>query len=159
MRFLLLVALKPKTIKVSMIEAENMYEDLRTDPVGCAINELRSKNRWDAAKYSLRDQLFEELKRQNYVKAAGTRAQFCMTGGIGFSYLYLVPSKKRGRFSCYAGKLLRLVYYASAKDYLEIRFAEVEQSQKGRPFSEFGEGDPRGYFHQVCGEAVSRSSD
>jgi len=89
--FLFLVAPKPKKIKVSMIEAENMDEDLRTDVVGCAINEFRSKQRWEAGKYSLRDRLFEELKRQNYVKAAGTRAQFCMAGGIGFSYLYLVP--------------------------------------------------------------------
>ena len=159
MTFLFLVAPKPKKIRVSMIEAENMYEDLRTDVVGCAINELRSKQRWDAGKYSLRDRLFEELKRQNYVKAAGTRAQFCMAGGIGFSYLYLVPSKKRGRFNSYAGKLLKLVYYASARHYLEIRFAEVEQNQKGRPFSEFGDGDPRGYFHQVCGEVASRRSD
>ena len=142
-----------------MIEAENMFEDLRSDTVGCAINVLRSKEKWDAAKYSIRDQLFEELKRQNYIKAAGTRAQFCMAGGIGFSYIYLVPPKKRGRFSSYAGKLLRLVYYASARHYLEIRFAEVDQSQKGRPFSEFGGGDPRGYFHKVHGEVPSRRPD
>ena len=139
-----------------MIEVENMFEDLRSDAVGCAINALRSKQIWNTKKYSLRDCLFEELKRHNYVKSAGTREQFRMMGGIGFSYLYLVPSKKRGRFSSYAGKLLRLVYYASAKHYLEIRFAEVEQSQKGRSFSVFGDGDPRRYFNEVDGEVASR---
>jgi hypothetical protein len=156
---LLHAAQKPIKIKVSMIEAKSMFEDLRTDAVGQAINELRAKHRWDKAKYSLRDHLFEELKRQNYTKAVGTRAQFCMTGGIGFSYLYLVPSQQRGLFKSYSGKLLRLVYYASARDYLEIRFSEVEQDQKGRPFSDFGEGDPRRYFHQVCGEVTSRGLD
>lgn len=61
-----------------MIEAENMFEDLRSDAVGCAINVLRSKEKWDAEKYSVRDQLFEELKRQSYVKAAGTEPD-CLT--------------------------------------------------------------------------------
>lgn len=142
-----------------MIEIENMFEDLRSDAVGCAISALRSKQKWNSEKYSLRDHLFEELKRQNYAKFSGTRAQFCMAGGIGFSYLYRVPLKKRGRFSSYAGKLLRIVYYASAKHYLEIRFAEVEPSQKGRPFSEFGDGDPRDHFKKVFGEVTYRSSD
>ena len=61
-----------------MIESENMFEDLRSDAVGRAINVLRSKEKWDAEKYSVRDQLFEELKRQSYVKAAGTEPD-CLT--------------------------------------------------------------------------------
>lgn len=142
-----------------MIEIENMFEDLRSDTVGCAINALRSKTKWDAEKYRLRDQLFDELKRQKYVKTAGTRAQFCMAGGIGFSYLYLVPPKKRGRFSSYANKLLRLVYYGSARHYLEIRFAEVALNQKGRPFLTFGEGNPKVNFQKVNGEVAYKSAD
>ncbi len=140
-----------------MIEVENMFEDLRSDAVGCAINALRSKQIWNAQKYSLRDCLFEELKQHNYIKSVATRAQLRMAGGIGFSYLYLVPPNKRGRFNHYAGKLLRLVYFASDRHYLEIRFAEVESNQKGRPLSAFGDGDPRGYFYKVDGEFESRS--
>ena len=137
-----------------MIEVENMFEDLRSDDVGRAINALRSSQRWDADKYKLRDRLFEVLKHQNYIKAVGTRAQFCMSGGIGFSYLYQVPHKKKGRFGGYRGKLLRLVYYASAKHYLEIRFSAVEEFQRGRCFNTFeGFDDPRGYFNKVKGEA------
>ena len=47
-----------------------MFKDLRSDAVGSAINLFHSKEKWDAEKYSIRDQLFEELKRQNYIKAA-----------------------------------------------------------------------------------------
>jgi hypothetical protein len=136
-----------------MIEIENMFEDLRSDQVGRAITALRSKEAWNAEKYKLRDSLFETLKHHNYIKIVGTRAQLRMSGGIGFSYLYLVPKKKKGRFANYSGKLLRLVYYASAKDYLELRIGEVEKNQKGRCFSVFGDRDPRGYFGKVYGEA------
>jgi len=136
-----------------MIEIENMFEDLRRDQVGHAITALRSKKIWNLEKYELRDRLFQALERHNYSKIAGTRAQLCMSGGIGFSYLYLVPAGKKGRFSEYSRKLLRLVYYASAKNYLEIRVGEVENTQKGRCFTVFGQGDPRGYFSKVYGEA------
>ncbi len=154
MIFVLNVTSERNAVRSAMIEAENMFEDLRCDKVGCAINALRSRQKWDAEKYKLRDLLFEKLERQNYIKSAGTRSQFCMSGGIGFSYLYLVPSNKKGRFSNYTEKILRLVYYASARHYLEIRFAEVEQGQKGRPFAIFGEGDPRAYLHKAHGEAA-----
>ncbi len=136
-----------------MIEKENMFEDLRSDAVGRAINALRGRTKWDAKKYEMRDRLFDELKHQKYIKTAGTRAQLCMSGGIGFSYLYLVPKKKKGRFKEFSGKIIRLVYYASAKNYLEIRFGVVEESQMGRGFSTLGDGDPRSYFNEVYGEA------
>lgn len=136
-----------------MIEIENMFEDLRSDQVGIAINSLRSRENWDSEKYILRDKLFDVLEHHKYTKITGTRVQLCMSGGIGFSYLYLVPQRKRGQFGKYSEKLLRLVYYASAKNYLELRVGEVEQSQMGRCFTVFGDRDPRGFFNMVYGEA------
>ncbi len=139
-----------------MIEIKNMYEDLRSDQVGQAINALRSKSKWNSEKYRLRDLLFDTLNKNDYTKSAGTRANFLMTGGIGFSYLYRVPSRKRGRFSKFTDKLIRLVYVASAKNYLEIRFAVVSENQIGRSFLSICNKDsildPRIVFNQVIGE-------
>ena len=73
--------------------------------------------------------------------------------------LYLVPpNKKRGPFENYAGQLLRLVYVASAKDYLEIRLGVVARSQIGRSFLSMKPADstedfdPRGYYRFAFGE-------
>ena len=43
-------------VALLVIEPESMFEDLRSDAVGCALNALRSKEKWDAKKYGVRDQ-------------------------------------------------------------------------------------------------------
>jgi hypothetical protein len=142
-----------------MIEVENMFEDLRSDEIGRAICALRASPNWNAAKHILKEALYAKLIEHQYVKSVSTRARFRMLGGVGFSYLYLVPpNKKRGPFKIYAGQLLRLVYVASAKDYLEIRFGVVARSQIGRSFLSMKPADsaedfdPRGYYRFAFGE-------
>ena len=142
-----------------MIEVENMFEDLRSDEIGRAICSLRESPNWNAAKHMLKNDLYAKLIEHQYVKSVSTRARFRMLGGVGFSYLYLVPpNKKRGPFKDYAGKLLRLVYIASAKDYLEIRLGVVDPSQIGRSFLSMKPAqstedfDPRGYYRFAFGE-------
>jgi hypothetical protein len=142
-----------------MIEVENMFEDLRSDEIGRAICSLRESPIWNATKHMLKEHLYAKLIEHQYVKSVSTRARFRMVGGVGFSYLYLVPSnKKRGPFQNYAGQLLRLVYVASAKDYLEIRFGVVDRSQIGRSFLSMkpaestDDFDPRGYYQFAIGE-------
>lgn len=142
-----------------MIEVESMFEDLRSDEIGRAICTLRESPDWNAAKYILKEALYAKLIEHQYVKSVSTRARFRMLGGVGFSYLYLVPpNKKRGPFENYAGQLLRLIYVASAKDYLEIRFGVVDRDQIGRSFlsmrpAESTEDfDPRGCYRFAFGE-------
>jgi len=141
-----------------MIEVENIHEDLRTDEIGIAIRELRRLEIWNREKHACKEALFKKLTEHKYVKSASTRAHFRMIGGIGFSYLYRVPEKKRGRFANYRGQLLRLVYVASAKDYLEIRFGVVDRSQMGRTFISMSpqpidaKFDPRRFYHLGAGE-------
>ena len=142
-----------------MIEVENMFEDLRSDEVGRAICSLRADPDWNAAKHILKEALYAKLIEHQYVKAVSTRARFRMLGGVGFSYLYLVPTnKRRGQFEAYAGQLLRLVYVASAKNYLEIRFEAVDRSQIGRSFCSMSPAessevfDPRRYYQFAFGE-------
>jgi hypothetical protein len=135
-----------------------MYEDLRGDVVGQAICALRKAQKWNIEKHQLKDELLKKLKVHKYVKSVSTRSHFRMVGGVGFSYVYSVPLKKRGRFEKYSGKLLRLVYVASAKDYLEIRFGVVDRSQIGRslksmkPANSSENFDPRRYYQFLFGE-------
>jgi hypothetical protein len=141
-----------------MIEIDNMYEDLRSDEIGLAIFNFRKLPIWNKEKHNSKENLFEILIENKYVKSVSTRSKFRMCGGIGFSYLYLVPSKKRGRFKKYSSQLLRLVYVGSAKDYLEIRFGVVDQSQVGRSFNSFRptintvDFDPRRHYRFLLGE-------
>ena len=144
---------------IKMIEFDNIFEDLRKDAIGQAICALRAIPKWNLEKHKFKDELITKLIEHGYVKSVSTRAHFRMRGGIGFSYLYLVPEKKRGRFSIYSGQLLRLVYVASAKDYLEIRFGVVDRGQVGRSFcsmtsDQIAENfDPRRYFQFAFGES------
>jgi hypothetical protein len=141
-----------------MIEVVNMYEDMRSDEIGQAICSLREAPIWNIEKHQLKNKLFKKLIAHEYVKSVSTRSHFRMIGGIGFSYLYMVPPKKRGRFQNYSGQLLRLVYVDSAKDYLEIRFGVVDSSQIGRSFYSMkpAQGtenfDPRRYYQFAFGE-------
>ena len=147
-----------------MIEVENMFEDMRSDEIGQAICSLREAPIWNIEKHQLKNELFKKLMTHEYVKSVSTRSHFRMIGGVGFSYLYMVPPKKRGRFQNYSGQLLRLVYVASAKDYLEIRFGVVDSSQIGRSFYSMkpAQGtenfDPRGYYQFAFGEHGYNSS-
>ena len=142
-----------------MIEAQNVFEDLRSDEIGRAISSLRGSLKWNSEKHRLKEELFERLTASQYVKAVGTRSKFRMLGGIGFSFIYLVPPQKRGQFKPYSGQFLRLVYTASAKNYLEIRFGVVDTSQVGRNFFAMGsyknaeEFDPRKYYRFAFGES------
>ena len=141
-----------------MIEVENMFEDLRSDEIGQAICALRELKKWNIEKHQLKDDLITKLLEQDYVVSVSTPSKLRMVGGVGFSYLYLVPPKKRGRFEKYSGQLLRLVYVASAKDYLEVRFGFVERTQVGRTFESMRpahsteEFDPRRYYRFLFGE-------
>ncbi len=114
-----------------MIEVDNMYVDLRTDSIGQSITLLRASPKWNSEKHRLKIHLMDLLKSHNYERIAGTRQQFRMTGGIGFSYLYNVPERKRGRFKPFAGQLIRMVYVDSAKNYLEISVGQVPIDQRG----------------------------
>jgi hypothetical protein len=92
-----------------MIEVENMFEDLRSDEIGRAICSLRESPNWNAAKHMLKDDLYAKLIEHQYVKSVSTRARFRMLGGVGFSYLYLVPpNKKRGRLRTMQASFLDL---------------------------------------------------
>jgi hypothetical protein len=141
-----------------MIEPKNMYEDLRSDEIGQAINELRKIPKWVKEKHDLKRALIKKLLDKNYISWARTRAYFWMCGGIGFSYIYDVPLTKNGRFRPYRGKLLRLVYVDSAKNYLEIRFGIVNENQRGRNLSSLStvpineHFDPRSVFPLTRGE-------
>jgi hypothetical protein len=135
-----------------------MFEDLRSDAVGLAINALRAKVGWDDLKHSLREALFSSLDAHGYATAAVNPGRYWMTGGIGFSYLYCVPANKRGTLRSNAGKLVRLVYFASRKDHFEMRFKPVDESQQGRCLKDLVEAgadghlDPRRYYHLLRGE-------
>ena len=99
------------------------------------------------------------LKTHNYERIAGARQQVRMTGGIGFSYLYNVPERKRGRFKPFAGQLIRMVYVDSAKNYLEISVGQVPIDQRGvsyrslAPTTSAIEFDPRTVYLQVSVKA------
>jgi len=134
-----------------------MFEDLRSDEIGQAICALRSMTIWTKAKFERKQDLFKLVAKENYIKWAKTRRYFWMCGGIGFSYLYRVPLNKRGHFAPFRGKLLRLVYLDSAKDYLQIGFGPVKETQLGRDLHSLAPDvlidkfDPRRVYHLTFG--------
>jgi hypothetical protein len=117
-----------------MIEPSNMYEDLRSDKVGLAIMALRSMDIWNKEKHAVRRALDKSMVDAGYELGTGTAAQYRLTFGVGFSYLYLVPPLKRGRFAPLRGQLIRIVYTHSGKNYVRFMSAPVEASQQGRSY-------------------------
>ena len=124
-----------------MIEMANMFEDLRSDTVGLAIMDLRSLVIWNKEKHAVRRTMDKAMVDAGYQLGTGTAAQYRLTFGMGFSYLYLVPPRKRGRFAPLREKLIRIVYTYSGKNIVHFMYAPVESDQRGRNYLSLSE-DP-----------------
>ena len=117
-----------------MIEPINMFEDLRTDKVGLAIMALRSMAIWNKEKHAVRKIMDEALVEAGYTLGQGTAAKYRLTNGSGFSYLYEVPTLKRGLLEPLRGQLVRVVYTYSGKNLVYFMYAQVDVSQQGRRY-------------------------
>jgi hypothetical protein len=141
-----------------MIESVNMFEDLRSDKVGLAIMALRSMDIWNKEKHSVRRTMDKTMVDAGYQLGTGTAAQYRLTFGMGFSYLYLVPPLKRGRFALLRGQLIRIVYTYSGKNIVHFMYAPVQSDQRGRSYlsmaseSTAPEVDVRHLYHFAYGE-------
>ena len=117
-----------------MIETINMFEDLRSDKVGLAIMALRSMPIWNKEKHAVRKTMDQTMVDAAYTLGTGTAAKYRLTYGMGFSYLYKVPGRKRGLFEPLRGQLIRIVYTFSGKNIVHFMYAPVNADQQGRSF-------------------------
>ena len=116
-----------------------MFEDLRSDRVGLAIMAMRSMPTWNKEKHATKKYLFATMTEFGYVKGWGRSTTHHLTGGMGFSYLYRVPSDKRGQLASVREKLVRLIYlYGDKRLGTAFMFGEVSDDQCGRNYCSIG---------------------
>lgn len=118
-----------------MIEPINMFEDLRSDKVGLDIMALRSMPIWNKEKHAGKERLLATATDFGYLKGWGRSSTYHLTYGMGFSYIYRVPSNKRGQLTSVRDKLIRLIYlYGDKRLGTAFMFGEVSDDQCGRNY-------------------------
>jgi hypothetical protein len=103
-----------------MLEVENIYIDNLDDQFNVLKMKLDEIPTWTQQKHALSNAIKNELVSQGYIQRKGHKIQLFLTGGIGTSLLYKVPLTKKGMFSAYRGKIVRLVIHGSFK--LEVYY-------------------------------------
>ena len=87
---------------------ENLFLDPKTDKIGKLISDFEKYPRWTLEKRAAKDKFINALKNANYENFIGHRRDYHLSG-IGSSYLYKVPTNKRGNLKIYRGELIRIV--------------------------------------------------
>ena len=92
-----------------MLIGSNIYEDIYEGKVGELTLLLNSFSGWTKGKYLAYKQLYKELNKQKYIFKLGRRDYYRITGGMGKSFIYLVPLKQRGHLHDFRGKYVHII--------------------------------------------------
>ena len=92
-----------------MLLGSNIYRDLYGGKVGELNLLLNSFRSWSKDKYLTCNKLFDELNKKKYIFKLGRRDEYRITGGIGKSFIYLVPLKQRGHLYDFRGKYVHII--------------------------------------------------
>ena len=92
-----------------MLIGSNIYEDIYAGKVGELTLLLNGFRGWTKGKHSAYKKLFDELNKQKYIFELGRRREYRITGGMGKSFIYLVPLKQRGHLHDFRGKYVHII--------------------------------------------------
>ena len=92
-----------------MLLGSHIYEDIYEGKVGALTLLLNSFRGWSKGKHSANKQLVDELAKNDYIFKLGRRSEYRISGGIGKSFIYLVPLKQRGHLCGFRGEYVHLI--------------------------------------------------
>ena len=83
-----------------MLIGSNIFNDIYEGRVGKLTRLLNSFNSWSKGKHEAHKKLLSQLSKEGYIFNLGRRSEYRISGGIGKSFIYLVPEKQRGHLQC-----------------------------------------------------------
>lgn len=97
-----------------MIEQQLQLPDPLSDNAGILIKALQGRHAWGAEQKGLLEQIRQMLQRKGYITFVGHPTKYHLTV-VGQSYLYDVPTNRRGYLSTFRGQRIRLVCVSSGR--------------------------------------------
>lgn len=110
-----------------VIDPAKMIPDGSFDLIGAHIAKIASIPNWNPTKQRLRDQLEKMATLHGYIGFEADYRDYQVTQ-VGQSFLYDVPTGKRGHLAPFAGKRVRIVCVYSGKFRRWVRVGVVSQS-------------------------------
>ena len=92
-----------------MLTGSNIFFDIFEGKVGKLIRLLNSFNSWTKGKHEAHKKLLNQLNKEGYIFKLGRRDEYRISGGIGKSFIYLVPEKQRGHLYSFRGSYIHLI--------------------------------------------------
>ena len=92
-----------------MLIGSNIFNDIYEGRVGKLTRLLNSFNSWSKGKHEAHKKLLSQLNKEGYIFNLGRRSEYRISGGIGKSFIYLVPEKQRGHLYNFRGSYVHLI--------------------------------------------------
>jgi len=111
-----------------MLIGSNIFNDIYEGKVGKLILKLNGFKGWSKDKHKTLKLLLNQLNKEKYIFNLGRRKDYRINGGIGKSFIYLVPEKQLGHLYYFRGNYVHLICIGHAR-YRSI-FAVKNFSEK-----------------------------
>ena len=92
-----------------MLIGSNIFNDIYEGRVGKLTLLLNSFKSWSKGKHEAHKKLLSQLNKEGYIFNLGRRSEYRISGGIGKSFIYLVPEKQLGHFYNFRGSYVHLI--------------------------------------------------
>lgn len=92
-----------------MLIGSNIFNDIYEGRVGKLILLLNGFKSWSKGKQEAHKKLLSQLNKEGYIFNLGRRSEYRISGGIGKSFIYLVPEKQLGHFYNFRGSYVHLI--------------------------------------------------
>ena len=111
-----------------MIKGSDIYNDIYHDEVGKLILRFNQLVKWTNEKKKMSQQLSQLLLKKGYQLGSGKRDEYRLHGGTGRSYIYKVPTNKRGILAQHRGEFIRVVCIGTNRYVSIFMFKPIKQS-------------------------------
>lgn len=98
-----------------MLIGSNIFNDIYEGKVGKLVLKLNSFKSWSKDKHQTLKLLLNQLKKEKYIFNLGRRKDYRINGGIGKSFIYLVPEKQLGHLYDYRRSYVHLICIGHAR--------------------------------------------
>jgi len=107
-----------------MFSKEDILQDLYEDEIGCLLKQIREIKTFTKKKRELIFEVTNTAKKHRYITFWGYTHRYFI-GRVGESFIYNVPSNKKGNLQKFKGKTTRVICISSGPRWERLYMAGV----------------------------------
>lgn len=107
-----------------MTDTIKIIEDNTKDDLSKLLTEFNLLSRWNSEKQNLLKELISLLEKQNY-KMLILKEHRYKVGKVGNSFIYEISDKRRGLFTLFRGKSVRIICVGSGRFDRTVMVKEI----------------------------------